>query len=111
MKRKVDPHVTPPPAAAEPLDESGEIGDDSAERVVERPDGFHWLAPDGRQEFGPFDSREDALADMLATGMDSVSQPGTLLHEAEEEIGITDWIDPETGEPPEGQSPPHLEDQ
>lgn len=109
MKRKPGPHTKLPAAAPEPLDESGGIGNDGAERVVARPDSFHWLAPDGRQEFGPFESHEDALADMLATDMDSASQPGTLLHEAEEEIGITDWIDPETGEPPEGQSPPHLE--
>lgn len=31
------------------------------------------------------------------------------LPEREHEIGIADWIDPQTGEPAEGQSPPHLE--
>lgn len=31
------------------------------------------------------------------------------LHEAEQSIGINEWLDPETGEPAEGQSPPHLE--
>jgi len=34
-----------------------------------------------------------------------------LLHEAESDIGIADWIDPQTGEPAEGQSPPHLEEE
>lgn len=32
------------------------------------------------------------------------------LHEAEGDIGINDWLDPETGEPAEGQSPPRFED-
>ena len=31
------------------------------------------------------------------------------LHEVESDIGINEWIDPETGEPAEGQSPPHLD--
>jgi len=31
------------------------------------------------------------------------------LPELEREIGMADWIDPQTGEPAEGQSPPHLE--
>ncbi|MBK6385740.1 MAG: hypothetical protein IPF71_02390 [Rhodoferax sp.] len=31
------------------------------------------------------------------------------LPELEREVGIADWIDPETGEPAEGQCPPHLE--
>lgn len=33
------------------------------------------------------------------------------LSEAEEEIGIHDWLDPDTGEPAEGQAPPHLVDE
>jgi hypothetical protein len=37
-------------------------------------------------------------------------EPGESLAEAESELGINDWIDPETGEPPEGQSPPRLEE-
>jgi hypothetical protein len=36
-------------------------------------------------------------------------EPGETLREAEDEVGINQWIDPETGEPAEGQSPPHLE--
>lgn len=34
-------------------------------------------------------------------------EPGEGLREAESEIGIADWIDPDTGEPAEGPSPPH----
>jgi len=36
--------------------------------------------------------------------------PAESIEEAESELGINDWIDPETGEPAEGQSPPHLQD-
>lgn len=38
-------------------------------------------------------------------------EPGESLREAEAEIGINEWIDSETGEPAEGQSPPHLEEE
>jgi hypothetical protein len=31
------------------------------------------------------------------------------LREAEDEIGINEWLDADTGEPAEGQSPPHIE--
>lgn len=31
------------------------------------------------------------------------------LPEMEREIGMADWLDPETGEPAEGLSPPHLD--
>ena len=79
-----------------------------AERIVERPDGFHWTAPDGRQEFGPFPTREEALADMLDSADEQAPEPGETLQEAEGEVGVADWIDPETGEPAEGGCPPHL---
>ena len=38
-------------------------------------------------------------------------ETGETLQEAESEIGINEWLDSETGEPAEGQSPPRfLED-
>ena len=110
MKRKAGRHVAqqqPAPARAP----ESEANDDSGERIVARPDGYHWLAPDGRQEFGPFETPEDALADMQVTDEDGAAEPGETLYEAEQEIGIADWIDPETGEPAEGQSPPHLQEE
>jgi hypothetical protein len=76
--------------------------------IIERPDGFYWLTADGRQEFGPFATIEDARADR-DRGDEESPVPGETLQEAEHEIGIADWIDPETGAPAEGQSPPHLE--
>ena len=73
-----------------------------------RPDGYYWTAPDGKRDFGPFASLELALADMGDD--DQAPEPGETLQEAENEIGIADWIDPETGEPAEGLSHPHIEE-
>jgi len=77
-------------------------------QIVQRPDGFRWIAADGRQEFGPFDTLELATADMLDAADDNAPQPGETLQEAQSEIGIADWLDPDTGEPAEGLCPPHL---
>ena len=95
MRRALDP-------AAEP--------DDTIEDILVRPDGYYWRAPDGRQEFGPFASVAMAKADR-DTLSDEAPLPGETLQEAEDEIGIADWIDPETGEPAEGQSPPRLDEE
>ena len=77
--------------------------------VVLRPDGYHWIALDGRQEFGPFETREAATADRDASDENGPS-PGETLQEAEDEIGMADWIDPETGQPSEGLSHPRLDE-
>lgn len=82
---------------------------DREQRIIERPDGYHWIGPDGMQEFGPFESRELALANMIDEAEEEAPRPGETLQEAESEIGIAEWIDPETGEPAEGSCPPHLE--
>lgn len=78
--------------------------------VVRRPDGYYWQASDGKQEFGPFESLELTRADREAAD-EQAPGPGETLQEAEDEIGISEWIDPETGEPAEGQSPPRLEEE
>ena len=96
-------------------DESLEDGDESITEVemgsiMLRPDGYHWQSPDGKNEFGPFDSVEAALADMESAGEES-AEPGESLQEAEDELGVADWIDPDTGELAEGQSTPHLSDE
>lgn len=84
-------------------------GEDEDERIVARPDGYHWIALDSRQEFGPFETIEAARADMLDAEADGAVPPVESLQEAESELGIADWIDPNTGELAEGQSPPHLD--
>jgi hypothetical protein len=75
--------------------------------VIQRPDGFYWLAPDGLQAFGPFESPELARADHDAYD-EQAPEPGETLEEAERDLGISDWIDPDTGEPAEGMSAPRL---
>lgn len=80
----------------------------AVDQVIVRPDGYYWLAPDGKQEVGPFKSQELALADMDSADEEA---PAEMLHEAEDEIGIADWIDPETGQPAEGQSPPRFDEE
>lgn len=77
-------------------------------RLIERPDGFYWQAKDGGREYGPFETLIEAVADMQAGG-ETVSAPAEELAQAEAEIGIADYIDPETGEPAE-ESRPRLEE-
>lgn len=79
--------------------------------VVHRPNGYYWQAADGRQEFGPFATMEEALLEMEAASSDDAAEPGESLEEAEDELGIADWIDPDTGEPAEGLSTPRLHDE
>jgi hypothetical protein len=81
--------------------------DAAAPTVFERPDGYYWSGPDGDAEFGPYETNELAQAARDAVD-DQTEAPGEALLEAEREIGVADWIDAETGEPAEGQSPPHL---
>lgn len=76
--------------------------------IVSRPDGYRWIAPDGRQEFGPFESLEEAQA-FVDRFDEGASDSAETLREAEDDLGVADWIDPETGELAEGQCPPHLD--
>lgn len=76
-------------------------------RIIERPDGFYWQRRKTGEEFGPFATLIEAVADMENGGANL--EAGESLEEAESEIGIADWIDPETGQPAE-ESVPHLED-
>lgn len=80
---------------------------DEVSTIVQRPDGYYWQAQDGHQEFGPFETYELAQANRDAVSEEALA-PVETLQEAAHEIGISDWIDPETGAPAEGESPPHL---
>ena len=93
-----------PPEEQQPAD----MPEESSEaQLFDRPDGFYWLSPDGTQEFGPFETLELARADMEES---DAPEDGSVesLQEAESEIGVADWIDPDTGEPSESQSAPRL---
>jgi len=78
------------------------------DRIIERPDGFYWQAEDSRREHGPFPTLLEAVEDMQASD-EGALEPGESLEEAEQEIGLSGWIDPDTGQPAE-ESVPRLED-
>ncbi|MCU0969067.1 MAG: hypothetical protein MUF03_09650 [Rubrivivax sp.] len=93
---------TPDELAAEPEDLSRiELRAPGTDALVRHPDGWYWLGAGGRQQFGPFETAADAEAAMLAAADDEVIEPGETLQEAEQELGIAEWIDPETGAPAE----------
>ena len=69
-------------------------------RITERPDGFYWLDSESSEEYGPFPTLLEAVQDMEYSA-DSDYEPGETLEEAEDELGISDWIDPDTGVPAE----------
>jgi hypothetical protein len=76
-------------------------------RVIERPDGFYWQAGEDGKEVGPFATLLDAVNDREFA--DGNLEVGEGLAEAESEIGIADWLDPDTGEPAE-EPIPRIED-
>lgn len=79
-------------------------------RVLERKDGYYWRDDETGAELGPFPTAAAALADARSLVDEADAEPaGESLREAEDELGIADWIDPDTGEPAEGYAP-HLED-
>jgi hypothetical protein len=80
-------------------------------RVIERPDGFYWESKQTKELRGPFASLAEAEADLLAggTGDDELDPAVGGLQEAESELGISEWIDPDTGVPAE-DSVPRIED-
>ena len=82
--------------------------DHDGTRMIERPDGFYWQDKSSDKLYGPFPTLLEAAEDMHYKA-DSNYEEGESLEEAEAEIGIADWIDPETGEPAEG-SLTHLND-
>jgi hypothetical protein len=77
-------------------------------RVIERPDGFYWQSKDGGKESGPFVTLLEAVEDMQYNA-DSDFEPGESVGQAEDEIGISDWVDPDTGELAE-ELTPRIED-
>jgi hypothetical protein len=84
-------------------DESGQ------EPILKRPDGFYWQ-PKNADLRGPFVTRGEAEADRLAGGAtDGEFEAGETLQEAESEIGMAEWIDPDTGGPAE-DNVPRIED-
>ena len=101
-----------PPASIlhEEMPQDDQVLDDDVQvQVIERPDGFYWQDKPTGKLYGPFPTLLEAREDMQYQE-DSDYEEGESLQEAEAEIGITDWIDPETGEPSQGLTP-HLSDE
>lgn len=69
-------------------------------RIIERPDGVYWQAREGGREHGPFPSVAAAIADMeMADDVDQAETPDARdAQEAEDVLGVPDWVDPDTGE-------------
>ncbi|HEY5897252.1 MAG TPA: hypothetical protein VIV54_06790 [Burkholderiales bacterium] len=92
--------------AAPRAEESAPLPD----HIIERPDGFYWESKSGEGR-GPFTTRAEAEADMLSGGAVAAEDGGAEdgLQEAESELGINEWIDPDTGGPAE-DNVPRIED-
>lgn len=84
----------------EPKVAEGERG-----HVLERPDGFYWQDNLDDKVYGPFRTLLDAMQDMQNEDEEGEFEEGESLEEAESEIGITGWIDPDTGMPAEETAP------
>ncbi len=77
-------------------------------RIIERPDGF-WAQPiSGDREIGPYSSLVEAIEGQRSDDEDEL-EPGDTLAEVEAQLGVSDWIDPDTSAPAE-DSVPHIED-
>lgn len=102
MARRKKPVVSP--------DEEALHGRVVQGRVLERPDGFYWESREAKELRGPFETRAEAEADLLAGGAaDAEFEGKDTLQEAESELGIAEWIDPDTGGPAE-DNVPRIED-
>ena len=75
--------------------------------VIERPDGFYWAPKKGGREYGPFQTLREAMQDMQTFDEEEL-EPGETLEEAEAEIGVSEWVDPESGDLADV---PHLADE
>lgn len=73
-------------------------------RIIERPDGFYRQGKADGREYGPFATLLQAVLDQDANDEASI-EPGETLQEAESEIGIAGFIDPDTGAPAEEERP------
>jgi len=78
------------------------------DRVIKRSDGYYWESKEKGETYGPFPTLVEAEADMLSGGGDEYESSDTL-QQAESELGISEWIDPDSGVPAEDNIP-RLED-
>lgn len=73
--------------------------------LVEHPDGWYWIAPDGEQQFGPFETATLARSDRDRVNEQSVNE-AEAEREAEQELGVGDAVEEERdAADPEGCQP------
>lgn len=89
---------------------SSPVPEPSRGRVIERPDGFYWEDDADGRTYGPFPTAFAAIDDMRNEDTEGEYEEGESLAEAEAEIGITDWIDPDTGLPAEEVTSRYVDD-
>ena len=77
--------------------------------VIEQPQGFYWVSPKTGAEYGPFPTRAEAIADMEFDAEADEVESDETLEEAEAEMGLSGWVDPDTGDLGESWTP-RLED-
>ncbi len=78
-------------------------------RVIERPDGF-WVQPiAGGHESGPFASLVEAIESYRSASEEEDLDSEETLAEMEAQVGVADWIDPDTSAPAEDRVP-HIEE-
>jgi hypothetical protein len=73
--------------------------------LIERPDGFYWQDKNEGREYGPFASLLAAMEDIDARGGEGEPAASEALAEAESDLGVSEWIDEETGELAEENAP------
>lgn len=78
-------------------------------RIIEKPDGFYWLDKEQSVQYGPFPTLWEAVQDMEYSAEPDDVEVDDDLQEVEDELGISGWVDPDTGELAE-ETFTHLED-
>ncbi|WP_395702820.1 hypothetical protein [Aquabacterium sp.] len=98
-------HRRKPRGATRAIGETPVEARDDGEVLLELPDGWYWVAPDGHQQFGPFDSAELARADRARGSVEAVEGASALL-QTERVAGIAERADPEVDAPLEDPESP-----
>ena len=92
--------------------QGNKIPPDYATRIVKHKDGYYWIDIETSVQFGPFPNVSQAITDLESSAdidIDADDEPGRTLHDAEDELGFSDWVDPDSGEPAEDHVP-HIRD-
>ena len=100
IKHRTEPEARRPHRPL-PADVAAEFDDTF---VVERPNGFYVRWKAGNRETGPFATLVEAI-ESERPAEEAESDPVAALVEAEGDLGVSDWIDPETHEPAEDHVP------